>query len=340
MTNTPEPPKLPSEAQSTPQPANAGSQPSAGSRRWLPPARVTAILAAAMLAIGVVVGAAIGPAPSSSFAVGQLLPLLPSLLRAGERTSPAATPPASSPQASAAAETETGRVRRHKRKRKHAVEAAATETTTPTEATKPAASGPTSATKPKASALPPVTKVWLIELGNSSFGEVAANASAAPYITASALPAGTLLGGWSSLEGSAFASEAALAASTPPQLVDTIVQPACPASSPEGEGAAGAACQPDTAGALTSADEFLKATLPTITATAGYRENGLVVITFASITAATESGLPAGAANATLTSQPPAGVLLISPFVTAGGKSSIAFDPTSPKQSLEKLLRR
>ena len=80
--------------------------------------------------------------------------------------------------------------------------------------------------------------------------------------------------------------------------------------------------------------------MPTITSTGPYRENGLIVITFATIGSATATGLPAGAATATLTSQPPAGVLLISPFVTAGAKSSTAFNPTSPKQSLEKLLRR
>ena len=182
--------------------------------------------------------------------------------------------------------------------------------------------------------LPPVSKVWLIELGNSSFTEVAAHASAAPYISTSALPAGTLLSGSSALEGSALANATPLIAGSTPQLVNTIVQPPCP------EGAAGAGCQPDTPGALTAASEFLQATLPTITSTAGYRENGLVVITFASIVAPGETGLPLGSASATLTSQPPAGVLLVSPFVTAGAKSTVTFNPTSPKQSLEKLLRR
>ena len=282
---------------------------------------MTAVLAAAMLAIGVAVGAAIGPAPTPSLAVGQLLPaLLPELLRAGEHTSAqtVAPPPITAqptPQASA------GRARKRHRKH-HSSEAAASETPT-TEATTPTeTSAPTSATKPqKTVQLPPVTKVWLIELGNSSFGELAAHATAAPYLEGSALPAGTLLSGWSALEASAFANAAALAASTAPQLLDTIVQPPCP------EGAAGAQCAPDTPGALTAADEFLKATLPTITATAGYRENGLVVITFASIAQPTASGLPAGA-------------LLISPFVAKGAKSAVTFQATSPKQRLEQLLRR
>ncbi|HTW43232.1 MAG TPA: hypothetical protein VMD79_13060 [Solirubrobacteraceae bacterium] len=313
-----------------------------------PPRRLTAVLAAAMLAIGVVVGAAIGPAPSPSFAVGQLLPLLPSLLRAGAQAT-RSTQPAAAPTPGAQGESGASPQRRHRRRhRKSTAEASSTEVSPSSEVTTPAGSAPkgTTKTRTKTTPLPPVTKVWLIELGNSSFSELAAHASAAPYITGSALPAGTLLSGWSALEAGAFANETALAASTPPQLVDTIVQPPCPASptsdaaSPQGEGAAGASCAADAPGALTAADEFLQATLPTITATAGYRESGLVVITFASLSAPAESGLPAGAANATLTSQPPAGVLLISPFVAKGVKSTATFDPTAPKQSMEKLLRR
>ena len=291
-----------------------------------------------MLAIGVVVGAAIGPAPTPSFAVNRLLPLLPSFLHAATKPStPAAQPPAITPEATPFAQAQTRRRHRLRRGAEVASSSSA-ETPTSTEAAPSAATRP--ATKTKTVALPPVTKVWLIELSGSSFGEVAVQPSAAPYISTQALPTGTLLSGWSELDASAFAGSAALISSTPPQVLDTIVQPPCPASSPQGEAAGGAACAPDTPGALTTADEFLKATLPTITSSAAYRENGLVVVTFASIAAATATGLPAGATTATLTSTPPAGALLISPFVAAGAKSSAALDTTSPKQSLEKLLRR
>ncbi len=327
MNNTQENPELPS----PPRPP-----------RRAPSARVTAGLAAAMLAIGVVVGAAIGPAPSTSFAIERLLPLLPSLLRSGEspRTQPPAVTPQPTPEASAAG------TRRHRRKHRAATSSEGGAETTPETTTN--ATTPSGATKKTASALPPVTKVWLIELANSSFTELAADPSAAPYTDTSALPTGTLVSGWSALQAGAFATDAALIAGTPPELVDTIVQPPCPASGEASTTAPAAGtpstptppCTPDTPGALTAADEFLKATLPTITSTAAYRENGLVVITFASITQPTDAGLPAGAADATLTSQPPAGALLISPFVAAGAKSSTAFNSTSPKQSLEKLLRR
>jgi hypothetical protein len=176
--------------------------------------------------------------------------------------------------------------------------------------------------------------VWLIQLGGATFASVAALPAAAPYIDTQAIPAGTLLSGWSGPEGAAFASESALLASSSPQLLDTIAQPPCP------EGAAGAACAAETPGAIAAADQFLQATVPTITSTAAFRESGLIVVTFAAIGSATATGLPAGASTATLTSQPPAGVLLISPFAAVGVKSAAAFDPTSPKQSIEKLLRR
>jgi hypothetical protein len=292
-----------------------------------PSPRMTAVLAAVMLAIGVAVGAAIGPAPSASFAVGQLAPLLPSLVGANAKqatTTPPATtpqptpPPASTTGASAppAAQASTG-----------------AQASTPSNSeTTPSSTTPTS--KGTTTTIAPVTHVWLIKLSGAGFSEASAQPTAAPYITGQAIPAGTFLSSWTGLDAGAFAAEAALLAEPAPQLLEAITQPPCP------EGAPGAACAPGTPGAVTAADEFLKAVIPTITSTGSYRENGLIVVTFATIASATATGLPTGAATATLTSQPPAGVLLISPFAKAGAKPSTAFNPTSPKQSLEKLLRR
>jgi hypothetical protein len=296
-----------------------------------PSARVTAALAAAMLGVGVAVGAAIGPAPAPSQANPSLPLLIASLARGAAARAAQARAAAIQPPAIAAETTP----RRKRRKRKHAsMEEASSAATTETETTTPTSSAPKSTTKSTTKAtLPPVTHVWLIELAGTSFAAAAAQPAAAPYIDTQAVPAGTLLGGWSALDGGAFANETALLASEPPQLLDTIVQPACP------EGAAGAACATE-AGALSAADEFLKATVPTITSAADFRESGLIVVTFASIANATATGLPAGAATATLTTQPPAGVLLISPFASVGAKPTTTFNPTSPKQSLEKLLRR
>lgn len=301
-----------------------------------PSARVTAALAAATLAIGVAVGAAIGPAPSPSLANPSLPLLLQTLARgaaarAQQSAAAAAQPPAIT------AEATPRRKRRHRKKHSSEAETSSAATTTPasespSETTTPTAAKPKST--PKASTLAPVTHVWLIELSGTSFEKASAQPAAAPYIDTQAIPAGTLLSGWSALDGGGFANEAALLASGGPQLLDTIVQPPCP------EGTAGAACAPETPGALTAADEFLKTTVPTITSSAAFRENGLIVVTFASVANATATGLPAGATTATLTAQPPAGVLLISPFASVGAHSTTTFDPTSPKQSVEKLLRR
>jgi hypothetical protein len=300
-----------------------------------PSARVTAALAAAMLGIGVAVGAAIGPAPSPSQASSSLPGLLATLARAASARAAAqqASSASTQPTASTAEAAPTRKRRRRVRKAASSEEATSAATTTPaeTETTTPAATKPKSTTK--ASTLAPVTHVWLIELSGPSFAQALAQPAAAPYIDTEAIAAGTLLSGWSGIDGSGFATDAALVAGSPPQLLDTIVQPPCP------EGAAGAACTSET-GELTTADEFLKATIPTITSSAAFRENGLIVVTFASVASATETGLPAGATTATLTSQPPAGVLLISPFVGVGAKSAASFNPTSPKQSLEELLRR
>jgi hypothetical protein len=295
-----------------------------------PSARITAALAAAMLGVGVAVGAAIGPAPAPSQANPSLPLLIASLARGAAERAAQAKADAIQPPAIAAEATP----RRKRRKRKHASTDEASSAATETEATTPTSTTPKSTTKSTTkAALAPVTHVWLIELAGTSFAAAAAQPTAAPYIDTQAIPAGTLLSGWSALDGGAFANETALLASEPPQLLDTIVQPPCP------EGAAGAACATE-AGALSAADEFLKATVPTITSAADFRESGLIVVTFASIGNATATGLPAGAATATLTTQPPAGVLLISPFASVGAKPSMTFNPTSPKQSLEKLLRR
>jgi hypothetical protein len=176
--------------------------------------------------------------------------------------------------------------------------------------------------------------VWLIELSGGTFEGALAQPAAAPYIDGQAVPAGTLLSGWSALDGSAVASEATLLASTPPQLLDTIVQPPCP------EGAAAAQCPPGTSAGLTTSDGFLQQTVPAIMAQAAYHAHGLIVITFGAVDSPTASGLPAGAATTTLSAQPPAGVLLISPFAGSHTKSSTAFNPASPRKSLEKLLHQ
>jgi hypothetical protein len=293
-----------------------------GSPLRAPSLRVTAMLAAGMLAIGVAVGAAIGPAPGTSFAGVARLPLLLGSLAARASSSTAAQPPAVTP-------TATPSAAKSKAKAPASGSQAATETSAGEEESKP----PTKKGATKSVSLPPITKIWLIELAGSGFSEARAQAASAPYITGQAIPQGALLSKWSGLDAGAFASDAALISSTPPQSLDTIIQPPCPEAS-------AAECAAGTPGALSAADEFLKASLPTITSLSAYRESGLIVVTFGSVLVGSATGLPSGAATATLIAEPPAGVLLISPFVTAGSHPSTTFSPASPGQSLARLLHK
>ncbi len=306
-------------------------------RTRLPSTRASALLATVMLGIGIAVGAAVGPGPEASLAGGvdiaQKLPALLAGVAAHNRAqapAPAATTTTAPPAVEATATPTPA--------------ATAAETTPAT--TTPAAAAPTETSAPatkttkttSASNVPPITSVWLIQLNGTSFAEALASPTAAPYITGELLPKGTYLPAWSALSAGGFASDAALvehraALGTTPPLLHSIVQPPCP------EGAAGAACAPGTPAGVSSADAFLKATVATIAATTTYSEHGLVVVTFATVSDPTASELAAGTSSATLASQPPAGAVLLSPFAKAGVKSSAVFDPTSPKQSLEKLLR-
>jgi hypothetical protein len=295
-----------------------------------------------MLVLGVAIGAAIGPAPSASLASSNLPVLISSLARiAASRAAQSTVTPVQPPPVSAEA-TPTRKRRRRLRKRTVKGSSSSAPSTpistskTTTKTTAPTTTTPTSTTKP--STLPPVTSVWLITLSGATFAQALTQPTTAPYIDSELVPAGTLESSWSALDGSAFASEAGLLGGAPPQTLDSIVQPPCPASSPEGEGATGAQCAPETAGALSAADEFLKQTVPTITSSAAYRAHGLIVISFATIGNATASSLPAGASTATLSSEAPAGVLLLSPFARAGARATNTFNPTSPKQSLSGLL--
>jgi len=352
MTNDPHNPEPGSELLSSGHRSSAGSTPgetgigiddggqAAPTRvrpAWVPSPRLTAALAGVMLAAGVAIGAAIGPAPEASLAGAARLPLLlPSLIaRASAGSTGTSTAGTQPPPIS---ETATPRVRRHRKRKRGSSASSTTAATEPSSSTETSGSSGSKAkgngNGAKTVPLPAITKVWVLELAGSTFAEALAAPTTAPYINSTAIPLGTLLSGWSALQASAFASDAALIATTEPQLAETILQPPCP------EGPAGAPCAPGTPGALKTADEFLAQTLPAITSSAAYRTNGLIVVTFGSIAAGASSGLPAGSTTATLSSLPAAGALLISPFVNAGKRPSTTFNPSSPKQSLEALLHR
>jgi hypothetical protein len=284
-----------------------------------------------MLALGVAIGAAIGPAPDASLAgpgaivSSVVVPYVNELERAEQATASAPVQPAAVPAT---------KRRRTRRVRKHRGAAAAPASTVIT-TTSTSSSTPTSA-----STFPPVTTVWLIELSGASFTEALAQPGSAPNIDQKIIPSGTLLAGSSALDAGAIASEAGLLGAAQPSAegasptLQTITEPICP------EGAAGASCAAGTPGALSTADSFLEQALAVITASSSYATHGLIVVTFGTLNAGSASGLPSGSQTATLTALPPAGVLLISPFAHAGVRATTTFTPASPKQSLEKLLQR
>ena len=307
--------------------------PARGLVRRLLARRLSLLAAALTLGTGVAIGAAIGPAPQASFAGTELPGLLGTLFgHAASAGSPSAN---GSPSASEeSAPTPAHKKRRHRRKRVRASSSApSAETETPTSPSSSAAPR----TAPK-TVLAPVTSVWLIELSGESFSTALAQPAAAPYIDSQLVPAGTLESAWTALDAGAFASDAALAGlkapvGSPSPIVQQIVQPPCP------EGTAAAAqCAPGTPGQLTAADAFAKQAIAVVSANALYRAHGLIVVTFASVTQATSAGLPEGTASSTLTAQPPAGVVLLSPFIHAGARSSSTFDSTSPTHALGALL--
>ena len=318
MPETPEPPITAPTAHA----AGDADVPAASARRRCSRAvraALTAALAAAMLALGVAVGAAIGPAPTppSRATLRRWSPKL--LAAAAPQRAARATQPAAQRTAGPAEPTPPA--------------ASDADATTPARSAPPSAAPPTLASTPEAatddddsdehdatakSKLPADHQRVADPARRAELRRSARPAGRRPLHRRPAIPAGTLLSGWSALEGSAFASEAALRRSpseAPPPIVHTIVQPPCP------EGAAGRSLRARPPGALTAADEFLQATLPPITATAAYREHGLVVVTFATVGIG-HRNRAAGRRLDAPRSPPsrPAGVLLISPFATAGAQ--------------------
>jgi hypothetical protein len=232
----------------------------------------------------------------------------------------------------------------------------------PTPSTKRATSGgggeKTKATTP----LPPIANVWLVVLPyGGSLENALKQSTATPYLDGQLVGRGTVLSNYSSLAAGQLAGAATLLSGQVTASVSTLAPPPCGASAAAGAttDAASAPCPSGEPAGLQAADAFLQEVVPKIVASASYTEHGLIVITFApadqatptstattpatGTTEAASTGVayPAGSLTSTLTAEgPPAGALLLSPFLRHVGKrSSNAFNPTSPRTSLEGLLR-
>jgi len=331
MTNTPA-----AQADSTAQADVSHTQGAADGPR-LPSRRVSAGLAGVMLAVGIALGAAIGPAPEASFAGSSLQALLPALAaRAGESTATTAVkPPPTTPQPTpspARAGAESKRAKLSGASASGATSSGTSPTTTTT--TTPASKKTTS---PQA-ALPAISHVWLIVLPGQSLSEALAQPTRDPYLDSQLIPKGTMLSSYSSLAGSELANEVGPLAGQGSASLTSIVPPSC------ATGATAQQCNPSAAAGQTAGDDFLEQIVQPIIASADYRSHGLIVITFdagstiqGSITSGSTPASPS--ITTTLAGQPPTGVLLLSPFVRAGVRSSAQLNPSSPQKSLEGLFK-
>ncbi|HEY3827594.1 MAG TPA: hypothetical protein VGL57_00210 [Solirubrobacteraceae bacterium] len=343
----------------------------------LPSPKARVILAAGVLAVGIALGALIGPGPASSLASGQrsatiarVLALL-ALDHAGASRSPTEAsavhlPPSTTRQTPTSTPADTPAITSNTSSKASGTQSETTSSSSPghspttnelsqTKGKSPAAGSQES----QPTRLPPVAHVWLIVLPyGESFSNVLGQPSAAPYLTGQLVGQGTLLSAYSSLATSELAGTATLLSGQEASAVSTLVAPCAEATSVPGATTTAASATPcaatEPAGAQ-AADTFLREVVPQITATAGYREGGLIAITFAAAGEASgnaPAGPPAAGAPATpaisypagtqasaLTAAGTPGALLLSPFLRRpGSHTQSVYDQLAPRKSLEELL--
>jgi hypothetical protein len=378
----------------------------------LPSRRVGAILATAMLAVGIALGALIGPGPADSLAsssraaaIGRVLALL--ALGSGTSSggdlalsSGAANPPASTPQptppstseATAGSDVGSGGAAGTSTSTSHPSTSPSSSKVSPTSSTPAAGGEEESEKKSKTKPLPPIADAWVIELPyGSSLENALKQSTAAPYLDGQLKGAGTVLSGYSSLAAAQLAGAATLLSGQVGASVTTVAPPPCGTSAAAGatsgttsDSAADApapstgqppVCPSGEPAGVQAADAFLQEVVPKIEASTAYKEHGLIVITFgaagrsgealasgenppsgqqgapastttspsASVTTgtSTEVTYPTGSITSTFTAAgAPAGALLLSPFLShAGTRSTSAFNPLAPHESLEALFR-
>jgi hypothetical protein len=334
----------------------------------LPPRRVSAALTALTLAAGIALGALIGPGPAASLASGPRAAALERVLAllalrtdtgGGGKPPSSAAAPQPTPASPSEATSRTGSGGAGGGSTSSSSSSSSTSSShasgasegsvSPTSPTTPAAGGREGKKAPPAP-LPPIANVWLVVLPyGGGLESVLKQSTAAPYLDGQLAGQGTVLSGWSSLAAEQLAGDATLLSGQVGTSVNTIAPP------------------PSAQSSLQAEDAFLQEVVPKIVASAAYTEHGLIVVAFgaanppgtppgaaapstgtatapsAGTTEAAGQGIsyPAGTLTSTLTaSGPPAGALLLSPFLRrAGARTTAAFDPLSPRASLERLFQ-
>jgi hypothetical protein len=334
----------------------------------LPSRRVSAAVTALTLAAGIALGALIGPGPAASLAsapraaaLERVLALLALRADTGGGGKPPSSAAASQPTPASPSEAtsrtgsggagggSTSSSSSSSSTSSSRASGASEGSASPTSPTTPAAGGREGKKAPPAP-LPPIANVWLVVLPyDGSLESALKQSTAAPYLDGQLAGQGTVLSGWSSLAAGQLAGDATLLSGQVGASVSTIAPP--PSAQPS----------------LQAADAFLQEVVPKIVASAAYAEHGLIVITFgaanpqdvppgaaapstgtatapsAGTTEAAGQGIayPAGTLTSTLTAaSPPAGALLLSPFLRhAGARTTAVFNPLSPRASLERLFQ-
>ncbi|HEY3758996.1 MAG TPA: hypothetical protein VGL37_04500 [Solirubrobacteraceae bacterium] len=348
---------------------------------------MSAVLAAGMLAVGIALGALIGPGPASSLAnethaaaVARVLGLLAledgastssQTLLAGGTTHTAHSSESSSAgrngtsQMSANHQTSSGGGHSETSPTSSTHSSPSSNSRSPTKKT--GASAPAGSEESRPARLAPVAHVWLIELPyGESFTSILGQSAAAPYTTGELVKQGTLLSSYSALQTSELAGDATLLSGQVAAAVSTIVAP-CPTapatpgtttptgtSSPSAPASATSPCAVSEPAGAQALDAFLHEVVPQIEASAGYREGGLIAITFAASGDGTSSAsapspagstapaitYPAGTQVSTATATGTPGALLLSPFLArAGARLTSTFNQLTPRKSIEELLR-
>jgi hypothetical protein len=321
--------------------------------RRLPSFRVRCALAVGLFALGIALGAAIGPAPQSSLAGTTTPPntLIASLLSryaasptatatASKAPTKAPTSPSAPTASGPAGPSPTGLpatppAAAHAGTGAPAAAIPRTPVSEPSGTTPASSSSGTSTPVAKGdpvAPLPAIAHVWLIALPGAGFASAQSQSSADPYLSQQLVAQGTLLKTYSPLAAGALSADAALlSGQSAPQEI-SYTAPGCdPTAQP--------ACTPGSASELAGVDSYLHQLIPQITASAEYSEHGLIAITFFSAPAESSplGGPPAPVAG-TLAAQP-LGVLLLSPFLRKRGTQSTApFHPATPRKDLERLL--
>jgi hypothetical protein len=309
----------------------------------MPPWRTLSVLIAAVLAVGILTGAALGPSPERSLADNStVLQRVIALLAArGDEDSRAnAQPPSDAPAGATA--SAIGTVANGKD-----VASAKTGAPAPAKASDPSSresssspESPVGAVRPSSgeeehgsiqtpARLPAIQHVWLVMLNGSTILNAETAPTGYPYLVGQLVKQGVLLRNYSALDSYELAGDAALLPGGVGASLSVISQPGCEAPNPPPSA-------PCTEGAQTSpaeADQFLQRVVTPILTSPAYREDGLILI--ASAAASSSAGVPA----TTLAPQPAAGALLLSPLLHPGAQTSSPFDSLSPRRSLATIFR-